>query len=225
MSMQNPEFIQQVFSSIAPRYDVANHVLSGGLDYLWRAKVSGMAAEFGANRILDVATGSGDLALALKKRLPEAEVIGADFCLPMLRHARGKGLERLVCADGLRLPFADGAFDCVTVAFGLRNMESYPAAIREMARVLEPGGRFMVLDFSLPRSFLRGPYRFYLHHVLPRFAALMTGDKSAYEYLGESIEAVPAGEEMCELLRGNGFSEAACHPLSAGIVSLYVARK
>jgi demethylmenaquinone methyltransferase/2-methoxy-6-polyprenyl-1,4-benzoquinol methylase len=143
----------------------------------------------------------------------------------MLQYARKKGLDHLVCADALHLPFADKSFDCLTVAFGLRNMESYPAAVAEMCRVLEPGGHFMVLDFSLPKGLLRSPYRFYLHHILPRFAALMTGDRSAYEYLGESIEAFPAGEEMNALLKQNGFSQAACLPLTGGIVSLYVATK
>ena len=147
--------------------------------------------------------------------------MGADFCVPMLREARRKGFGLVVAGDGLALPFADGSFDAVTVAFGLRNMASWPDALREMARVLKPGGHLLVLDFSIPRPPLRGPYRFYLHRILPWFAALVTGRQSAYEYLGESIEKFPHGAEMTRLFEANGFSGADCRPLSGGIVSLY----
>lgn len=223
--MQDPAKVRGIFSAIAGRYDAANHLLSGGLDCLWRARAVRMVGAWKPRTVLDLATGSGDLALAMQKAMPAARVVGADFCLPMLQVAARKGLRPLVAADGTRLPFADGSFDAVTTAFGLRNMASWPAALREMSRVLPPGGHLLVLDFSMPRPPLAAPYRFYLHRVLPLFAALITGNRAGYQYLGESIEKFPSGEAMCELIRANGFREAAAAPLAAGIVSIYTARK
>ena len=175
--------------------------------------------------MLDLATGSGDLALAIERACPQAAVTGADFCEPMLERARQKGLRRTMVADAMRLPFEEQSFDAVTVAFGLRNMESWPGALREMARVLKPGGRLLVLDFSLPRPPLRGIYRFYLHRVLPVVAGMVTREKSAYEYLGASIEKFPAGEAMVRLIQESGFASAGCEPLSGGIVSIYTAAR
>ena len=171
--------------------------------------------------LLDLATGSGDLALAIERASPLTEVTGADFCEPMLQRAREKGLRRTILADAMHLPFPDSSFDAVTVAFGLRNMESWPAALREMARVLTPGGHLLVLDFSLPTPPLRSPYRFYLHHILPVIAGLVTHEKSAYQYLGDSIERFPAGAAMVSLMEDCGFTAAVCRPLTGGIVSLY----
>ncbi len=218
-------FVRAMFAAIAARYDVANHFLSFGLDFLWRRRAARIVRAWQPKRVLDLATGSGDLALALRAACPAALVVGADFCLPMLRVAQGKGLGQLVVADGMRLPLADGAFDVVTVAFGLRNMESWPAALAEMARVLRPGGHLLVLDFSMPPVPLRWAYRPYLHHVLPRLAALLTGEKSAYDYLGDSIEKFPCGPAMCALIAGAGFAEANGERLTGGIVSLYTARR
>lgn len=223
--MQNPAKVRGIFSAIAGRYDLANHVLSGGLDFFWRAKSVRMVRAWAPARILDLATGSGDLALAMQKAMPQARVVGADFCLPMLEVAARKGLHPLVVADGTRLPFADGSFDAVTVAFGLRNMESWPVALREMARVLAPGGHLLVLDFSMPKPPFSALYRFYLHRVLPRVAGALTGNRAGYEYLGESIEAFPSGASMCSLIRENGFAQAEAKPLAAGIVSIYTAGK
>lgn len=223
--MQNPAKVRGIFSSIAGRYDLANHLLSGGLDFLWRARAVRMVAGWRPRAVLDLATGSGDLALALQKALPRARIIGADFCLPMLRVAADKGLSPLVVADGTRLPFADGSFDTVTVAFGLRNMESWPGALREMSRVLAPGGHLLILDFSMPRPPFAAPYRFYLHRVLPRMAGALTGNRAGYEYLGESIESFPSGRAMCRLIEDNTFRDARSLPLAAGIVSIYTATK
>ncbi|MFZ9933483.1 MAG: ubiquinone/menaquinone biosynthesis methyltransferase [Chthoniobacterales bacterium] len=223
--MQNPAQVRGIFSAIAGRYDLANHLLSGGLDFLWRARAVRLVAAWQPGTILDLATGSGDLALAMQKAMPAAHVVGADFCLPMLQEAARKGLRPLVVADGTQLPFADASFDAVTVAFGLRNMASWPAALREMSRVLRPGGHLLVLDFSMPHRPLAAPYRFYLHKVLPFLAGLLTGHRAGYEYLGESIENFPSGEAMCSLVRSHGFAEAAATPLAAGIVSIYTARK
>jgi demethylmenaquinone methyltransferase/2-methoxy-6-polyprenyl-1,4-benzoquinol methylase len=223
--MQNPAKVRGIFSAIAARYDLANHLLSGGLDFLWRARAVQMVKAWQPRSILDLATGSGDLALAMRKAMPDARIVGADFCLPMLQVAAQKGFRPLVVADGTRLPFADGSFDVVTVAFGLRNMESWPGALQEMARVLCPGGHLLVLDFSMPRPPFAAVYRFYLHRVLPRFAGMITGNQTGYEYLGESIESFPSGPAMCDLIQQNNLRDARALPLAAGIVSIYTAQR
>ena len=213
-----------MFSRIAGRYDLANAVLSGGMDALWRRRAARIVAGWSPARLLDLATGSGVLAAVLARACPSARIIGADFCVPMLRRAQAAGrLERLVAADGLRLPFADGAFDAVTVAFGLRNMASYAGALRETRRVLRPGGHLLILDFSLPRGWWRGVYRLYLHRCLPGIADRVSGERGAYEYLAESIEKFPSGERMRALLAECGFGEATAEELTGGIVSLYTA--
>ena len=217
--------VQAIFSAIAKRYDLANHLLSGGLDFSWRRHAAEIVRGWAPDRILDVATGSGDLAAVLRSQCEQAVVVGADFCQPMLQTARQKGLSNLVAADALQMPFEDGAFDALTVAFGLRNMESWPGALAEMGRVLRKGGHLLVLDFSIPAPPLRWIYRPYLHHVLPRLAAFLTGEKAAYDYLGDSIEQFPQGREMCELIEAAGFTAAKCEPLCGGIVSLYTAER
>lgn len=223
--MQNPAKVRGIFSSIAGRYDTANHVLSAGLDFLWRRRAARIVAGWRPSAILDLATGSGDLALCLQRTVPGARVVGADFCLPMLHVAARKGLHPLVVADAMHLPFAAESFDAVTVAFGLRNMESWPGAVSEMSRVLRSGGHLLVLDFSMPRPPFSMVYRFYLHRVLPLLAGAITGNRAGYEYLGESIESFPSGDAMCELLTQHGFREARALPLAAGIVSIYTADK
>jgi demethylmenaquinone methyltransferase/2-methoxy-6-polyprenyl-1,4-benzoquinol methylase len=215
--------VRAMCSGIAERYDFANHFLSFGLDFLWRRRAARIVRDWKPGRILDLATGSGDLGLSLRTACPEAQLIGGDFCLPMLRTAQKKGLANLIVADGMRLPFRDEVFDVLTVAFGLRNMESWPGALGEMRRVLKPGGHLLVLDFSVPPPPLRWVYRPYLHSVLPRMADLVTGEKAAYDYLGDSIEKFPCGRAMCELMEGVGFREAKAEPLSGGIVTLYTA--
>jgi demethylmenaquinone methyltransferase/2-methoxy-6-polyprenyl-1,4-benzoquinol methylase len=225
-SQQDPQFIRRTFASIATRYDFANHTLSLGVDFAWRAKAAALVKSWAPRRVLDLATGSGDLALALGKACPGAEVIGADFCEPMLRQAQKKGAPHLVNANGTQLPFRSGVFDAVTVAFGLRNMASWPGAIAEMARVLRPGGHMLILDFSLPsHPLLRSLYRVYLHHGLPRIAAALTGNRGAYQYLGESIESFPRGVEMLRLIEAGGFELAGARPLCFGVASLYVATR
>ncbi len=223
--MQNPAKVRGIFSSIAERYDLANHLLSGGLDFLWRARAARLVASWQPRAVLDLATGSGDLALTLQKKIPGARIVGADFCLPMLKIAARKHLRPLVVADGTRLPFADRSFDAVTVAFGLRNMESWPAALGEMSRVLRSGGHLLLLDFSMPRPPLAALYRFYLHRVLPVMAGALTGNRAGYEYLGESIESFPSGLAMCRLIGESGLRDARAQPLAAGIVSIYTAVK
>ncbi len=213
-----------MFSRIALRYDFANALLSGGLDWFWRRRAARIVRAWQPARLLDLATGSGVLAATLARACPEATIIGADFCLPMLQRAQAaRGLRRLVVADAMRLPFGDGAFDAVTVAFGLRNMPSYLGALREMRRTLRPGGHLLILDFSVPGGWWRGAYRYYLHRWLPRIAGVVSGERGAYEYLAESIERFPRGPDMLRLLAETGFEEARAEELSGGIVSLYTA--
>ena len=217
--------VQRLFGSIARRYDLANHLLSGGLDFVWRRRAAKIVRDWSPVKVLDLATGSGDLARALSRGCPKATIVGVDFCLPMLKVARRKRLTHLVQADGLHLPFASGEFDVVTIAFGLRNMESWRDGLAEMARVLRPGGHLLVLDFSVPRGKFGGVYRFYLHRVLPHVASVVTGEKSAYEYLGDSIETFPQGDAMNRLINESGFRNATSESLSGGIVSLYTASR
>lgn len=223
---QNPDYVHRAFSSIARRYVVTNHVLSLGIDRLWRREVARVVRERGARNILDVATGSGDLARAVEAGVPGSRVIGADFCQPMLAEAKRLGSRNLLVADGLRLPFGEASFDALTIGYGLRNMADWRAALVEFHRVLRPGGLLVILDFSLPRNpLLRGPYRFYLHHLLPRVAGWLTGNRDAYVYLGDSIERFPAGEGMCSLIESCGFSAARSLPLLGGISSVYSANR
>jgi demethylmenaquinone methyltransferase/2-methoxy-6-polyprenyl-1,4-benzoquinol methylase len=215
-----------MFGSIAPRYDLANHLLSCGIDFYWRKRVAGIVASWRPNKVVDLATGTGDLALALQRKMPQAEIIGADFSEEMLAIAKRKGVRQTMLADAMRLPFDDASIDCVTVAFGLRNMEDYGGALREMARVLKPHGHLLVLEFSLPRmSILRAVYRFYLHRCLPLLGSFLTKKKSAYDYLGDSIEQFPNGEAMLRLMQANGFKQAAAEPLTVGIVTVYTAQR
>lgn len=214
-----------MFGRIARRYDLANHLLSGGADFFWRRRAAKIIAAWGPRDILDLATGSGDLALAIQRRFPAATITAADFSPEMLEIARGKGVANTVVADALQLPFANASFDVVTVAFGLRNMADWDRALAEVARVLRDRGHLLILDFSLPTGALRPFYRFYLHRCLPLFASLVTGQKSAYDYLGGSIEKFPSGPSMLELVEANSFTNAAAEPLTGGIATIYSAQK
>jgi demethylmenaquinone methyltransferase/2-methoxy-6-polyprenyl-1,4-benzoquinol methylase len=219
--MPDAVYVRDAFARIADRYVLTNHVLSCGADIWWRKVVTARIRKWKPRRLLDVASGTGDLALEIQDQCPDCEVIASDFCAEMLAHAASRGIAKTLVADALNLPFPDGSFDVVTVAFGLRNMADYPAALREMRRVLKPGGRLLILDFSLPGGILRAPYRFYLHHVLPRMAGWVTGQRDAYEYLGGSIEAFPSGKAMTTLMESCGFAETDATPLTCGVVSIY----
>ena len=220
---REPTAVRAMFDRIAPRYDLANHLLSGGIDFWWRQRAVQIVEDWKPARVLDLATGSGDLALAIKRKLPEAEVIGADFSAEMLTLARKKGLTNTVIADALNLPLPNESLDCVTVAFGLRNMADWSAALREMARVLRADGHLLVLDFSIPAGPLKPLYRFYLHRCMPILAALITGQKNAYNYLGASIEHFPRGAGMISIIEANGFRAARAIPLTGGIATIYTA--
>jgi demethylmenaquinone methyltransferase/2-methoxy-6-polyprenyl-1,4-benzoquinol methylase len=215
-----------MFGSIARRYDLANHLLSCGIDFYWRRRAAEIVAGWRQRRIADLATGTGDLALALQKKMPDAEIVGVDFLPEMLDLAQRKGVRQIVLADAMNLPFGDASFDCVTIGFGLRNLENWAAALVEMSRVLKTNGHLLVLEFSLPTTpVLRAIYRFYLHRCLPLFGSFLTGTKTAYDYLGDSIEEFPSGGAMCELMAENGFTHQTFEPLTGGIVTIYTAEK
>ena len=215
-----------MFGSIAARYDLANHLLSCGIDFYWRKRAAEIVASWQPKKIVDLATGTGDLALALQKKLPDAQIVGVDFLPQMLELAKRKGVRQTVIADAMKLPFADAFFDCATVAFGLRNMEDWGGALREMSRVLNANGHLLVLEFSLPAmSILRAIYRFYLHRCLPLLGSFLTKKKSAYDYLGDSVEEFPSGNAMSQLMAANGFTHVTFEPLTGGIVTVYTAAK
>ena len=215
-----------MFGSIARRYDLANHALSCGIDFYWRKRAANTVATWRPDKIVDLATGTGDLALALQKKVPDAEVTGVDFIPEMLELAQRKGVRRTILADAMKLPFPDASFDCVTIAFGLRNMENWRDALGEMSRVLRRDGHLLVLEFSMPTiSIVRTIYRFYLHRCLPLLGSFLTGRKSAYDYLGDSIEVFPTGRAMLNLIEENGFRHAMLQPLSYGIATIYTAQK
>lgn len=220
---RDPQRVREMFSRIAARYDLANHLLSAGADFIWRRHAAQILARWAPRRVLDVATGSGDLALAAQHRLPGAVITAVDFSERMIELARQKGVQNAIVADALDLPFESGSFDAVTIAFGLRNLRDWAAALREMRRVVISGGHLLVLDFALPGGILQPFYRVYLHHVLPRIAALITGAADAYAYLGDSIEGFPHGEAMLQLIEQNGFKSASAEPLTAGVAVIYTA--
>ncbi len=214
-----------MFGAIARRYDLANHTLSCGTDFYWRKCAANMVASWRPRKILDLATGTGDLALAVQKKLPDAEVTGVDFVPEMLELARRKGVRETILADAMNLPFPDASFDCVTIAFGLRNMENWRDALVEMSRVLKRGGRLLVLEFSMPTvSIVHTIYRFYLHRCLPLLGSFLTRKKSAYDYLGDSIEEFPSGHAMTDLIEASGFKHVTLQPLSYGVATIYTAQ-
>jgi len=223
--MPDAVYVRDAFARIADRYVLANHVLSLGADVLWRKSMAARVSDKRPRRLIDIASGTGDLALEIQRRCPDCEVVATDFCSEMLDHAAKRGVRRTLVADALDLPFADASFDAATVAFGLRNMADYPSALREMRRVLEPGGHLWILDFSLPEGIFRAPYRFYLHRVLPRIAGILTGQRDAYEYLGGSIESFPSGKAMERLLASCGFEQPSSTALTFGVVSVYQAMR
>ena len=230
--MPDPKAVNSMFARIAGRYDLANHLLSGGVDYWWRQRLVRAVHDAQPSAVLDLATGSGDVAFALADRLPPGvQVAGMDFCPPMLDEAVKKRAANDRWADiefkpgdGLALPLPDASFDAITVSFGLRNMADRPKALSEMRRVLRPGGRLFVLEFSQPYCWFRPFYYAYLKFVLPLVAGVVTGDRSAYEYLGGSIEQFPARAAMSAEIQRAGFNTVRATPLTFGIVALHVAQ-
>lgn len=223
--------VSRMFGNIAGRYDCANHVLSGGIDYYWRRKLVSLVKAQNPKYVVDLATGSGDVAFALKKALgEETRVLGLDFCPQMLNQAKIKK-ERQVYAkdlvfdfgDCMALPLEDGSIDVLTIAFGFRNFEDRQRGLREMKRVLKPGGYLFILEFSQPASWFRPFYYFYLKKLLPRMASVLTGRVDAYEYLIGSIEQFPEGGALTMEICDVGFKEVQAVTMTAGIVAIHSA--
>jgi demethylmenaquinone methyltransferase/2-methoxy-6-polyprenyl-1,4-benzoquinol methylase len=224
--------VQEMFSAIAPRYDLLNHVLSFNVDVWWRWRAArtfrGILSRPDA-RVLDLCCGTGSMARALRKQAKSsAQIVGADFALPMLQRAaaRSEGTSlRWIEADALHLPFPDESFDLVTAAFGFRNLTDYDAGLREIVRLLRPGGECGILDFGEPKGGLGRLYRVYFRRVLPFVGTIISGVKGPYTYLPASVERFPSPEEMTGRMRAAGFSDATWTPYTFGVAGLYWERK
>jgi len=224
--------IERMFNSIAPRYDVLNRMLSGGVDQQWRRVVMKEVLDSQPQRLLDVATGTADLALmAARKGVPQ--VIGVDIADQMLDVGRRKvskadldGRVELLNGDAEKLPFSDKQFDVATVAFGVRNFEDLAAGLHQIHRVLRPGGKLIVLEFSRPRVFpVKQLYAFYNRFILPAVGKLVSGDSGAYTYLPESIAVFPEGDEFLNWMDEAGFTQRKARRLTFGIASVYVGHR
>jgi demethylmenaquinone methyltransferase/2-methoxy-6-polyprenyl-1,4-benzoquinol methylase len=223
--------IRRMFNSIAPRYDLLNHLLSLNIDRYWRWRTTRLVPPRGDAPILDVCTGTGDLALAYDRAAAgRTPIVGADFCHEMLVRAtqkaerkRAGGRIRFIEADAQRLPFPDNHFQITCVAFGLRNVTDTERGIAEMVRVTQPGGRVAILEFSRPRGWFFGRmYRFYFRRLLPLVGGLVSRNRDdAYRYLPESVMEFPDGEALADRLRGHGLTDVRWYPLTMGIATLY----
>jgi len=231
--MPDPVAVNSMFGRIAHRYDLANRVLSAGIDVYWRFRLLNAVQRVHPANILDLATGSGDVALALARGLPAGrQILGVDFCVPMLAEADLKlsaagplrSQVRFQQGDALALPLPDGSFDAVTIAFGLRNMADRHRCLTEIRRVLRPGGTAFVLEFSQPWPLVRPLYRFHLRKIAPAVAGALTGDRSAYDYLGTSIEAFPGREDLSREFLEAGFAAVESRAMTLGVVALHRAR-
>jgi len=218
--------IQGMFGRIAHRYDLLNRVLSLGRDVSWRKTVARHVAAARPKRVLDVCTGTGDLALTIRG----ATVFGTDFCLPMLAAARSKTISRgrrlgLCAADALRLPLADASVDVVTVAFGVRNFADLALGLSELVRVLRPGGALLVLEFSQPRGPMAPVLEWWARSVPPRIGRWVSGDPEAYAYLPASVNSFPEGGELCRALESAGLRNVEVQRLTGGVASLYEGKR
>lgn len=226
------ERVEEMFDSIATKYDLLNKVLSGGIDRNWRKKAIDELQSLQPESILDIATGTADVALECMRLKPN-EIIGIDISNRMLdigRHkvmARGyQGVIKLEYADSEHLPFKDERFDAITVAFGVRNFENLEIGLKEMFRVLKPGGKAVILEFSQPQSrAIKHLYNFYSFRVMPKVGQLLSKQRSAYEYLPESVAAFPHGRQFLEILAKCGFQNTKAQNLTFGIASIYTGIK
>lgn len=225
--------VEQMFDNISGKYDFLNHLLSMNIDKVWRKKTVKRIAEINPQSILDVATGTGDLAIALEKGTKAAKITGLDLSQGMLDVGIDKvkklGLDHkidMIKGDSENLPFENDSFDAITVAFGVRNFEHLDKGLAELYRVLKPGGRLAVLEFSQPTSFpFKQFYNFYFKNILPGLGKLVSKDSSAYTYLPESVGAFPFGKAFVQKLSEQNFKDGVSRPLTFGIASLYVATK
>ena len=228
------EQVEQMFDNIAPTYDRLNHIMSLNIDRMWRRRVMRIVRRSKASKIMDIATGTGDLAIAMAKRMERAEILGIDLSEEMLAVARSKvnrlGLERRITllkgdAESLTM-VADGVMDVATVAFGVRNFENLEGGLAEIYRTLKAGGKLVVLEFSIPRNRLvRWVYAQYSHRLIPRIGALISKDREAYTYLPESVDEFPSPERFTDMLLGVGFKEVRRRSQSFGIAHIYEAVK
>ncbi|MCK6616627.1 MAG: bifunctional demethylmenaquinone methyltransferase/2-methoxy-6-polyprenyl-1,4-benzoquinol methylase UbiE [Cyclobacteriaceae bacterium] len=226
------EQVARMFDNISHRYDFLNHLLSLGIDKGWRRKAVNLLKPFKPRLILDVATGTGDFAIAALRMNPE-KIVGVDISEGMLEIGRKKmqrkGVHKqieLISGDSENLPFEENKFDAVTVGFGVRNFENLEKGLAEIRRVLRPGGMLVILEFSRPKQFpFKQVYKFYFKFILPKLGRLISRDKAAYTYLPESVEAFPDGDDFLTILTNLGYKESACKPLTLGISSIYTARK
>lgn len=224
-----------MFARIARRYDVANRLLSGGVDIWWRYRLVNAVRRVRPTQLLDLATGSGDVAFALSRGLPVGtRITGMDFCQPMLDEAvkkkaaagpSGYPAVEFRQGDGMALPLPDTCVDAVTISFGLRNMADRHRSLTEMRRVLRPGGTLFVLEFSQPARWFRPFYYFYLRRLLPAIAGVVTGDRKAYEYLNETIASFPDRARLAAEIQAAGFAQVRATPLTFGIVAIHEAAR
>ena len=227
------EEVREMFDNIAPKYDLLNHTLSMSIDRVWRRRVVGEVRRAKPGRILDVATGTGDLAIAMARRIRDVQVFGVVLSEQMLAVARRKiearGLDgRIVLdrGDAERLAVADASVDVATVAFGVRNFGDLGAGLRELARTIKPGGKVVILEFSRPRNrVFRALYEFYSYKILPRIGGLVSRDKRAYEYLPASVGEFPAPEECMAMMARAGFRNCRARSQSFGIAQIYIGER
>jgi len=225
--------VAAMFNSIAAKYDFLNHFLSLGIDKLWRRRLVKQLAKSNPRQVLDIATGTGDLAIQLAKHHKSVNITGVDISENMLNIGREKILKRklegrinLKQANSMSLPFADGEFDAAMVAFGVRNFEDLSKGITEIHRVLKNGGSLYVLEFSMPSRFpMRNLYRFYFRRVLPFVGGIVSGSKSAYTYLPESVFAFPEKEKFVKIMTNAGFKNCSYKRLTFGVASIYIGSK
>lgn len=227
------EEVREMFDNIAPKYDLLNHTLSMSIDRVWRRRVVGEVRRAKPGRILDVATGTGDLAIAMARRIRDVQVLGVDLSEQMLavacRKIEARGLDgRIVLdrGDAERLAVADASVDVATVAFGVRNFGDLGAGLRELARTIKPGGKVVILEFSRPRNrVFRALYEFYSYKILPRIGGLVSRDKRAYEYLPASVGEFPAPEEFMAMMARAGFRNCRARSQSFGIAQIYIGER
>ncbi|WP_141593490.1 MULTISPECIES: bifunctional demethylmenaquinone methyltransferase/2-methoxy-6-polyprenyl-1,4-benzoquinol methylase UbiE [unclassified Myxococcus] len=221
--------VREMFSSIATKYDVTNEVLSFGIHRLWRRKAVRLSTAKEGDRVLDCASGTGDLALAFKRKVgASGRVVGTDFCPEMLESAPAKaekaGLQvDFQVADAMDLPFAADSFDVASISFGIRNVDDPVKCLKEMARVVRPGGHVVVLEFGQPTGAFGALFRFYSKTVMPTIGGLLTGNRAAYQYLPKTSAAFPAGDKFLELMDQSGaYAARSAHPLTFGTAYVYV---
>ena len=227
--MSDQQAVTEMFDDISPRYDFLNHLLSFQIDKIWRRKTSRLVAKSQPTAILDVATGTADLAIRLAKDIPSATITGVDLSEKMLEIGKQKIAQQqlyqritLMTADAARLPFPDNSFDAITVAFGVRNFEDLEAGLWEMLRVAKDQGFIAILEFSHPQnSLVKWPYRFYSKHVLPLIGRMFSKHQTAYTYLPSSIEVFPESDSFMELLKTIGISDIVGKSFFGGIATLY----